>query len=128
VRETLGLAIAGAAGTLARWVLSGWTYRLLGAGFAYGTLLVNVFGCLLLGAVVEILLLTDLVPPSWRPTLTVGFLGAFTTFSTFAYETMRYVEDGAWWLAMANVGTNVALGLGAIWLGFMAARAAIGGT
>jgi CrcB protein len=127
VREILTLAIAGAAGTVGRWALSGWTYRLLGARFPYGTLAVNVLGCLLVGVAMEVALVTDLVPHAWRAPITVGFLGAFTTFSTFGYETMRYAEDGAWSFAAANVAANLVLCLGATWLGFVAARAAFGG-
>ena len=126
MREILTLALAGAAGTVGRWALSGWTYRLFGEGFAYGTLAVNVLGCLLAGVAMEVALATDLVPHAWRAPITVGFLGAFTTFSTFGYDTMRYVEDGAWSIAAANVAANLILGLGATWLGFVAARAAFG--
>jgi len=124
----LVLAIAGAAGTVGRWALSGWMYRLLGERFPYGTLVVNVLGCLLAGALMEAALLTDLVPPSWRTPLTVGLLGAFTTFATFGYETMRYVEQGAWFSALTNIGANVLLGLGAVWLGFVSMRALYGGS
>lgn len=127
MREIVALAIAGAAGTLGRWALSGWAYRLLGDRFPYGTLAVNVLGCLLLGVIMEVALLTDLLPYGWRIPLTVGLLGGFTTFSTFGYESVRYLEDGAWWPALANIGANIVLGLGATWLGFVAARAAFGG-
>jgi len=128
VREILALAMAGAAGTLGRWFLSGWTYRVLGESFPYGTLVVNVAGCLLLGAAMELMVLTDAVPHGWRAPLTVGFLGAFTTFSTFGYETMRYLEDGAWLAALANVGVSLVLGLGGTWTGFSLARAVVGGS
>src|SRR4030095_9553432 len=100
------LTVAGALGTRSRWAVSGWAYRLFGERFPYGTLLVNVIGCLLIGVVMEVSLLTDLLPPAWRVALTIGFLGGFTTFSTFGYETLRYLEDGAWWPALANVGAN----------------------
>jgi CrcB protein len=128
VREILALAAAGAAGTLGRWALSGLVYRGLGTRFPWGTLVVNVAGCFLLGALMELALTSELVPRAWRVALSVGFLGAFTTFSTFGYETMRYVEDGAWAAALANVGASNALGLVATWAGFVAARAALGGT
>jgi CrcB protein len=128
MREILLLAIAGAIGTLSRYALSGWAYRLFGEGFAYGTLLVNVAGCLLLGFIMHLSLSTDIVSPEWRLAVTVGFLGAFTTFSTFGYETLRYVEDGSWRLALGNVGANLLLGLGATWIGFGASRALFGGS
>jgi len=128
MREMLVLALSGAAGTLARWGLSGAMYRLLGERFPYGTLAVNVVGCVLLGAGMETALLTDALPRALRVPLAAGFLGAFTTFSTFGYETMRYVEDGAWSLAGINIVANLVLGLGATWLGFVTARVGFGGS
>lgn len=128
MREILSLAVAGAAGTLSRWALSGWTYRLLGDRFPYGTLAVNVLGCFLLGFLMHVALATEIIPADWRPPLTVGFFGAFTTFSTFGYETMRYMEDGAWWPALANIGANLALGLAAVFIGLFSARTLVGGS
>jgi CrcB protein len=127
MREIVAIAIAGAAGTVGRLALSNWTCRLLGERFPYGTLVVNIVGCLLLGAAIEVGLLTNLIPPAWRIPITVGFLGAFTTYSTFSYETMRYVEEGGWPTALANVGATLVLCLGATWLGLTAARAVFGG-
>jgi CrcB protein len=127
MREIVALALAGAAGTLGRWALGGWAYKLLGERFAYGTLAVNVLGCLLLGLLMHLSLASDLVPEGWRVALGVGFLGAFTTFSTFGYETLSYAEQGAWSLALANVVANLVLGLAAIWLGAALARGALGG-
>lgn len=123
MREILAIAVAGAAGTVGRWALSEWANRLLGERLAYGTLAVNVVGCLLAGIVAEVMLTTDLIPEGWRAPLMVGFLGAFTTFSTFGYETMRYLEAGDWRPAAVNVGANLGLCLGAVWLGFVVARA-----
>jgi CrcB protein len=127
LNELVALALAGALGTLGRYTLSGWAYRVMGEGFAFGTLTVNVVGCFLLGLLMHVGLATDLLPRTLRFAATVGFLGAFTTYSTFGYETMRYLEDGAWMLAAANVGANLALGLFATWAGLTAARAAFGG-
>lgn len=125
MRDLLALAIAGAAGTVGRWVLSRWVYRVLGERFAYGTLAVNVLGCFAIGVLMEAIVTTTLVPTAWRVPLTVGFLGGFTTFSAFGYETLRFAENGAWPLAAANVAANVVLGLGATWLGFAVARGAL---
>ena len=121
----IAVAVAGAAGTMGRWALSSWAKGLWGESFPYGTLLVNVLGCLLAGAAMEIVLRTEVVPAALRIPITVGFLGAFTTFSTFGAETMRFMQTGAWVPAMTNVGANLVLGLGATWLGFAAARAAL---
>ena len=121
------IALAGGAGTLGRYALSGWVYRVLGDQFAYGTLAVNVVGCVAIGFLMQVGIGTDLVPRAWRLPLTVGFLGGFTTMSTFGYETLRYVEDGAWALAAANVVATLVLCLAATWLGLVSGRVVVGG-
>lgn len=122
------IALAGALGTLARHGLSGWTYGILGERFPWGTLAVNVLGCLGIGLIMEIALGSDRIPREWRIALTVGFLGGFTTFSTFAYETVRALHDGDWRTAALNVASNVALCLGATWIGWAAGRTLTGGS
>jgi CrcB protein len=107
---------------MSRYAVALLAQRLLGGHFAFGTLLVNVLGCLLLGFLLEMDRHTDLVTHPVRLLLAVGFLGAFTTFSTFGYETMRYLQDGANHLALLNVLGNLFLGCGAIWLGWVVAR------
>ena len=125
--ELVVLAVAGALGTVGRYAVSGWAYDLMGDGFAYGTLVVNVIGCFLLAFLMQVALATDIIPRAMRLGLTVGFLGAFTTFSTFGYETVRYLEAGSWRLALANVAANLITGLAATWAGFVTARAGLGG-
>ena len=110
-----------------RYGLSGLTQRITGAGFPYGTLLINVLGCLAIGYIMQVALNTDIIPVTLRIVLTVGFLGAFTTFSTFSYETMRFLEDGAWLSAILNIGTNVGLGLTATFFGMLLGRITLGG-
>ncbi len=127
MRELLLLACAGAAGAVSRYALTGWTHSVLGHRFAYGTLAVNVVGSFLIGLVMQAALSADLLSREARVAVTVGFLGAFTTFSTFSYETMKAIEDGEWTEAGANVTLNVLLCLGATWLGFLAARQIWGG-
>jgi len=121
------IAVAGALGTLARWGLSGLSHRLLGDRFAWGTLAVNLIGCLVLGFLMEAVLSGTLIPRALRLPLAVGFCGAFTTFSTFGYETLRYIQAGNWLYAAGNTALNVILGLGMVWLGFILARAISGG-
>ena len=86
----------------------------------------NVLGCLALGFLLEVERGSDLVTHSVRLLVAVGFLGAFTTFSTFGYETLRYVQDGSPHLALLNVAANLTLGLLAVWLGVGLARAVVG--
>jgi CrcB protein len=127
VRELVALGVAGALGTVSRYALGGVAHRLFGAALPYGTLAVNVLGCFLLGLVVRVGMISDLISPGVRTVVAIGFLGAFTTFSTFGYETFRYMEDGAWRLALTNVFANLVLGLAAVWLGFVLANVWMGG-
>ena len=116
------IAAAGVAGTLSRYWLSGFTYQILGARFAYGTLAVNVIGCLLFGIVWALAEDRMAISAATRTVILVGFMGAFTTFSTFAFETMNYVRDSQFTLAFLNVAANCALGFGAIVSGVWIAR------
>ena len=132
MRDTLGLlallAAFGALGAICRYAVSGWMAQWWGTGFPYGTLVVNVVGCFLLGVVVHLgLATTGVLSGTTRTVVGIGFLGSFTTFSTFGYETIRYLEEGARLLAFANVAANLLLGLAAVWAGLALARAMWGG-
>ncbi len=116
------IALFGAGGCLARYFLSGWTHALAGRGFPYGTLAVNVAGSFLLGLVMEGSLRSTLLTPALRIGITVGFMGGFTTFSTFSYETLRLLEDGSFLQAGANVLLNVAVCLLFAGMGIFLAR------
>ncbi len=105
------LILFGAAGTLCRYALQGVVQFRSGPGFPSGTLAVNLVGCFLLGAVAPLALHRLWIPPEWRVALTIGFLGAFTTFSTFGYETVKMLEDGEWLRGAAYVGASVLGGL-----------------
>ena len=124
--QVLYLFIAGGLGALSRYGLSGLAQR-IGAGFPWGTLAVNVLGSLALGFVMQLGLSTDIIPREVRVAVTVGFLGAFTTFSTFSFETVRYLEDGVWSTGLLNIVLNVVLCIAAALLGLFLARAATGG-
>ena len=99
----LWICLGGAAGTGARYLLSGWALAALGAAFPWGTWIINVLGSFLLGLLMQIGLATPLFSPTLRLTLTTGVMGGFTTYSTFNYETIRYAQDGSWPVALANV-------------------------
>ncbi|MFZ9012099.1 MAG: fluoride efflux transporter FluC [Anaerohalosphaeraceae bacterium] len=126
--QILSIAVAGALGALCRWGISRAGYAVFGAGFAWGTLIANVLGCFLLGFLMYTGLNTDKIPEALRTALAIGFLGALTTFSTFSYETISYVEDGAWMLAILNIGTHLIIGLGATVGGLFLARTLFGAT
>ena len=123
----LWICAAGALGTGARYLISGWVLAVLGAGFPYGTLAVNVVGSLLIGLVMQIGLATPLLSPTLRMTLTTGFIGGFTTYSTFNYETIRLVQDGAWKLAIGNVAITLATCFAAGLTGIALGRSLFGG-
>ena len=105
----LGVAVMGALGALSRWGVGVWVGKLVPAGLPLGTLVANLLGCLVLGAVTG--LSADLLPPHVRTPLATGFLGSFTTFSTFSVESVKLAEQGAWGLFAANVVGSVGLGL-----------------
>ncbi len=122
MQSILLVGLAGAAGAVSRYAVGILAERALGARFAFGTLAVNVLGCLLLGALLEAERHTTLVTHPVRLVVAVGFLGAFTTFSAFGWETVRYLQTGAADLALINVAANLVLGCGAIWAGWGLAR------
>lgn len=105
------LILFGSAGTLARYALGGVVQHRAGASFPAGTLAVNLAGCFLLGGVGEYALQHISIPPDWRIGITVGFFGAFTTFSSFAYESSRMIEDGDWIKMVLYVSISVMGGL-----------------
>ncbi|WP_221039748.1 fluoride efflux transporter CrcB [Gelria sp. Kuro-4] len=116
----LGIALGGSLGALARYFLSLWIQNLFGDGFPIGTLVINVSGAFVLGFV-YVLSLESSLNPVWRNGLTVGFLGAFTTFSTFALETFLLIQEGLFLNATLNVIITVILGLlGAFFGGVLA--------
>lgn len=97
------LAVAGAGGTLARYLLGGWAHQLLGASFPFGTLTVNVLGCTIIGLVGTLADERSLVSPELRFVILLGFLGAFTTFSSFTYETWALFRQGEILPSILNV-------------------------
>ncbi|KTB48170.1 camphor resistance protein CrcB [Dehalogenimonas alkenigignens] len=121
------IAAAGALGSLSRYAVSGAVHAALGQSFAWGTLAVNLLGSFLLGFLMHLGLNTDLIPPHLRTAAAVGFLGAFTTFSTFSYETVRMIQDGAWGAAAGNIAGSVVLGIIGVVAGMAAGKLIAGG-
>ncbi|MBN1687647.1 MAG: fluoride efflux transporter CrcB [Candidatus Omnitrophica bacterium] len=106
----LCLAFGGALGTISRYALSGVVYRVLGTQFPLGTLTVNLLGCFLIGFLAVVSEEKFFLNPHTRVLLMVGFCGAFTTFSTFIFETAHLMRDGETLRAFVNVMASVILG------------------
>ncbi len=123
----LWICVGGAVGTGARYLLSGWALAAFGASFPWGTLAVNVIGSFLLGLLVQVGVATPVLSPTVRLALTTGVMGGFTTYSTFNYETMRYIQDGAWRLALGNVALTLVVCLAAGFAGVALGRSLFGG-
>ena len=120
--QLIYIGIFGGLGCMARFLASGWTYQLAGRNLPYGTLLVNVAGSFLLGLLMTFGLRSTLLSPELRVGLSVGFMGGFTTFSTFSYETLKLLEEGSLWQAGANILLNVVLCLLFALLGVLVAK------
>jgi fluoride exporter len=110
LRLTL-IAVFGAIGTLARYGLQGLVHARTGGTFPYGTLLINLTGCFLLGLIGQFTLNRMIISPDWRVAITVGFFGGYTTFSSFGWETAKMLEDGEWLPAGTYVAASVVVGL-----------------
>jgi CrcB protein len=122
VRQLVAIAVGGSAGALLRFWMSSATYALIGRDFPYGTLAVNVAGCLAMGVLYELLLDRVTFGVELRAALLIGLLGAFTTFSTFSLETLALIEQGEPAKALANIVLSVVLCLAAVWLGVLIGR------
>lgn len=120
------ICLGGAVGTGARYLLGGLVARWLGPDFPYGTLVINVLGSFLIGLIQQVGLSTLLIPDTLRLVLTIGVMGGFTTYSTFNYETMQYLREGAFLLAGWNVAATLLLCLLAGALGVASARWLVG--
>ena len=106
----INLIIGGAAGSIARYFLAGSVYRIMGTGFPYGTLVVNISGCFLLGLLAVLADKKFMLGPDAKVLLMIGFCGAFTTFSTFIFETDALVKNGQALRAFTNIFASVILG------------------
>jgi fluoride exporter len=105
------IATFGAAGTLARYGLQGLVQIRIGSTFPFGTLLINLTGCFLLGLIGQAMLNRMIVSPEWRVAIAVGFFGGYTTFSSFGWETAKMLESGEWLRATTYVAVSVIVGL-----------------
>ncbi len=119
MRNVLIVGLGGCCGAVLRYLLAGWIQNASGSPwFPYGTLGVNIIGCLVIGLLGGWVENRELFGPEARLLILTGVLGAFTTFSTFGYETFSLLHDRQTLAAFANVGVHVVLGLAAVWAGY----------
>lgn len=122
MNDFLVISLGAIVGANARYLVSRYAARLLGPVFPYGTLVINVVGSLIVGFYLVWTSERVLADPRWRLLVVVGFCGAFTTFSSYAFETMAYFEQGQWLLMLTNVLSNNLLCLGGALAGMVLAR------
>ena len=120
------ICAAGAVGTGARYLISGWALTLCGTAFPYSTLMVNVVGSFLIGMIMHLGLTTELLSPITRIVLTTGFMGGFTTYSSFNYETMQYLQEGEIFKGTLNILVMILSCLSAGVIGLILARRLLG--
>jgi fluoride exporter len=123
VQTIFWISLGAVAGANTRYFLSRWIARNYSAVFPYGTLLVNVSGSLVLGFLLIWTTERVLADPRWRLLIAIGFCGSYTTFSSFAFESMSYFEQGHWFLLTLNIISNNVLSLAAVLAGMALARA-----
>ncbi len=111
----------GAAGSLARFLIGTAIMSRTGSRFPFATVFVNITGSFLIGLLMTLLTERLLPHPNWRLFLVVGFLGGYTTFSSFEWETLSLVKDGARWLGLLNAVGSVVVGYSAVWFGAIVA-------
>lgn len=120
--QILAIAAGGAVGSVLRWAVSNGVYSMFGRTFPYGTLAVNVAGSFLMGFLFVMMVERLDMSGMWRMAILVGFLGAFTTFSTFSIETVNLLQGGDFMRALLNIGVSVLFCLVATWVGFRIGR------
>ncbi len=119
--KLLYVGVGGFFGAVLRYWISGWVYQLTGTDFPYGTLVVNLIGAFLLGVFMAVTLQAN-ISTAMRHLVAIGMLGAFTTFSTFSYETLQLLQHGELWRGLLNIGVSIIAGLIAVWLGMLLGR------
>ena len=120
--QIFAIMIGGAIGAALRFILSNGVYSLLGREFPYGTLAVNIIGSFFMGLLTVMILERGDVDPFIKLAILVGFLGSFTTFSTFSMDTLALINEGALIRAFINMVGSVVVCISAVWLGMILAK------
>jgi fluoride exporter len=123
MQKTILIGLAGLAGTLLRYWLSGFVARQYGETFPWGTMAVNLIGCFVTGAVFYLTEERFLISPAVRTVVLIGLLGGFTTFSSYGLQTFTLLREGEFGLATLNVAVSNVAGLMMVWLGYVSSKA-----
>jgi len=118
----LAISVGAVLGANTRYLLGGWIAERVGTSFPVSTLVINVTGSFVIGVVLGLVIDRGIGPWWWRPLIAIGFLGSYTTFSTFSWETLQLLESGAWPWAALNIVGSVVLSLAATFVGIVIVR------
>jgi fluoride exporter len=119
------VGVGGFIGSIARFWLATYVGQRMGTRFPYGTFLINASGSFLIGFVMTLLTEETHLSPNWRYLVPIGFIGGYTTFSTFEYETLRAVQDSQFTIGTLNVVLSVLVGFLMVWTGAMVGKAVV---
>lgn len=122
MNKYLIVALGGGIGSVLRFWAGGYVSGRLGTRFPYGTFVINITASFLIGFIMTVLAERTHMSPSWRYLLVVGFLGGYSTFSSFEYETFRAFEDAEFLITALNVALSVGVGFIAVWIGVITGR------
>ena len=122
MNKYLIVALGGAIGSMLRFWAGGYVSGRMGTRFPYGTFVINITASFLIGFIMTILAEKTHLSPSWRYLLVIGFLGGYSTFSSFEYETFQVFQDGEMLIAGLNIALSVAVGFVAVWIGTIMGR------
>jgi fluoride exporter len=122
VNKFLLVGAGGFAGAMARYWVGTFVTQRMGLRFPFGTFLINVSGCFLIGFFMHLLAERGVLDAHWLYIVVIGFIGAYTTFSTFEYETMRELQDGQLGIGLLYVASSLLVGFAMVWLGAQAAK------